>query len=367
MTRRLFHVGLILIVFASPLFAQDRQTPLPSLLTALHGTPGFESDGPPALYDSASVDSFEKGIAQKLKPYGTKGIAVEAGRIAGSAVKVTLFQMLDAPAAYGVYTLQRSTIGGEATPVVFGAASFQHGEQLYFWQSNYAVRIEGAMDARDQVAKSLSRSILGRSQKPPVSAYLPAENLVEGTEKYLLHAGAIDPAAGIDAEKLGFDSSAEVATATYRVDGKPAKLLLVLYPTQHIAKKHADEMDTQQGPSTFRKRVGPLVAVVYGSTNDAIASSILSGVNHGFKVTWEEPLPGLGLGTMLITIFTFIAVALAFTMIAGVSYGGLRVFVKARYPNRVFDRPEAMEIIQLKLNQGVTDRQIGSNSGSERT
>jgi hypothetical protein len=96
-----------------------------------------------------------------------------------------------------------------------------------------------------------------------------------------------------------------------------------------------------------------------------MASSILSGVNHGFKVTWDEPLPGLGLGPMLITIFTFIAVALAFTTIAGVSYGGLRVFVKARYPNRVFDRPEAMELIQLKLNQGVTDRQIESKSGAE--
>src|SRR5262245_28552557 len=222
MTRRLFHVGFILILFASPLFAQDRQTPLPNLLTGLHDTPGFESSGQPTLYDSASLDSFDKELAQKLKLYGTKSIAVETGRIANGAVKVTLFQMLDAPAAYGVYTSQRSSIGGEATPVVFGAASFQRGDQLYFWQSNYAVRIEGGKDARDQIAKSVSRRILGRSQKPPVSAYLPADNLVEGTERYLLHAEAIDPGAGIDAEKLGFDSSAEAATATYRADGKSA-------------------------------------------------------------------------------------------------------------------------------------------------
>ena len=366
MTRRLFHVGLILIVFTSPLFAQDRQTPLPNLLTALHDTPGFESAGPPVLYDSASLDSFDKELAEKLKLYGAKSIAVEEGRIGGNTLKVTLFQMLDTAAAYGVYTAQRTTIGGDATPIVFGAASFQRGDQLYFWQSNYTVRIEGGKDSRDQIAKSLSRSILGRSQKPPVSAYLPAENLVDGTEKYVLRAEAIDRAAGIDPDQLGFDSSAEAATATYRVSGKSAELLLVLYPTQHIAKKYADAMDSAAGPSGFRKRVGPLVAIVYGSTNEAVASSILAGVNHGFKVTWDEPLPGLGVGPMLITIFTFIAVALAFTMIAGVSYGGLRVFVKARYPNRVFDRPEVMELIQLKLNQGITDRQIGSGSGTDR-
>ena len=51
--------------------------------------------------------------------------------------------------------------------------------------------------------------------------------------------------------------------------------------------------------------------------DEALAASILDGVNHEFKVTWDEPLPGLGLGTMLITIFTFIAIALVFTTIAG--------------------------------------------------
>jgi hypothetical protein len=97
-----------------------------------------------------------------------------------------------------------------------------------------------------------------------------------------------------------------------------------------------------------------------------MASSILSGVNHQFKVTWDEPLPGLGLGTMLITIFTFIGLGLAFTTMVGISYGGLRVFVKSKYPDRVFDRPQSMEIIQLKLAEGVTDRQIEERSGSSQ-
>ena len=64
------------------------------------------------------------------------------------------------------------------------------------------------------------------------------------------------------------------------------------------------------------------------ATNDeAMASSILDGVNHEFKVTWEEPCRGSVLAPMIITIFTFIGIALAFTTIAGVSYGGFRVFV----------------------------------------
>jgi hypothetical protein len=367
MTRRWLHVGLVIIAFASISAAQDRQTPLPNLLDALQKTPGFEPTGASATYNANTLDSFDNALAPTLKLYGAKGVAVQEGRFAGSNAKVTLFQMLDAPAAYGVYTSQRNAIGGVSTPIVVGAASFQRENQLYFWQSNYAVRVDGSPEARDQVAKSLSRNIFGRSQKPPVSAYLPAENLIEGSEKYLLSREAIDPAVGIDANMIGFDSSAEAASATYRINGRQAHLLLVLYPTQHIARKHVDQMDAARGTSMFRKRAGPLVAIVYGSTNETLASTLLSGVNHEFKVTWDEPMPGLSVGTMLITIFTFIGLALIFTTIVGVSYGGLRVFVKARYPDRVFDRPEDMEIIQLKLAQGVTDRQIGGNSGASQS
>jgi len=364
MTRRWFRVGLVLIIFASVSPAQDRQTLLPGLLSTLQSTPGFDPIRDPAQYDAVMLDSFDKTLAPALKLYGARSVAVQEGRIAGSAVKVTLFQMLDAPAAYGMYTFNR-TAGGEATPILIGAASFQRGNELHFWQANYAVRIEGPGDARDQIAKSLSRNIFGRSQKPPVSAYLPTENLVEGSEKYLLSTEAIDRGAGIDPNRIGFDSSAEAASATYRINGRLAHLLLVLYPTQHIAKKYAEGLN-EAGTSPFRKRAGPLVAIVYGSASETMASSILSGVNHQFKVTWDEPLPGLGVGTMLITIFTFIALALVFTTMVGLSYGGLRVFVKSRYPDRVFDRRETMEIIQLKLAQGVTDRQIESDSSSTR-
>jgi hypothetical protein len=32
--------------------------------------------------------------------------------------------------------------------------------------------------------------------------------------------------------------------------------------------------------------------------------------------------------------------------------------MKARYPGRIFDRPEEMEIIQLKLEQGLSHKEL---------
>ena len=352
MIKRWIYGGLILIVLTTTLHAKDG-TDRKTLLGVLNGIPDLKASASPAEYDLSSIDQFDPALAPALKLYGVAGVTTQNWVTAArEPVKVTLFEMLDSSAAYGLYTVQRSTQGGEATPTLIGAASFQQQNQLYFWQSNYAVRIEGMADIQYRLAQQLSRSILGFSQKPPVSEYLPAANAVPGSEKYLLSPDAIDPAAGLDSDALGFDLSAEAATAAYRVGRTQAHLLLVLYPTQHIARKHMADLESAAKISAmFRKRAGPLLAIVYGTRDETIAASILDGVSHEFKVTWNEPPPGLGVSAMLITILTFIGLALVLTTFMGVSYGGLRVFVKARYPNRVFDRAETSEVIQLKLNQ----------------
>ena len=362
MIKRWVHGGLILIVLTTTLDAKDG-TDRKTLLRVLNGIADLKGSTNPLEYDPSNVNEFDPTLAPALKLYGVAGITTQQWVTANESVKVTLFEMLDSAAAYGLYTLQRSTLRGEATATLIGAASFQRQNQLYFWQSNYAVRIDASRDTQQRLAQQLSQNILGFSQKPPVSEYLPAANLIPATEKYLLSPDAIDPAAGVDPNNLGFDTSAEAATAAYRVAGTQAHLLLVLYPTQHIARKHLNELESAAKTSAlFRKRAGPLLAIVYGTKDEAVAASILDGVSHEFKVTWNEPQPGLGVSTMLITILTFIGIALAFTTIIGLSYGGLRVFIRRRYPNRVFDRPEAAELIQLNLNQVVTARSLrGSN------
>jgi hypothetical protein len=348
--------------------AQDRTdsaNPI-TLLQSAASAAGLDALSSPAQYDSATVDAFDSQLSPRLKLYGLKSVTSQRWRSRAGAAEATLFEMLDSGAAYGIYTLQQSERRSTPTPTLIGAASFSQGNALYFWQSNYVVRLSGPHDVQNRVAEVLSRNIPGRSRKPPVSEYLPLDNRVEGTEKYLLSADLIEGPAGLDSGSLGFDSSAEVATAAYRTAAAQAKLLLVLYPTQHIARKYEDGLQSVIKDG-FTKRAGPLLAIVHGSTNETFAASILDGIHHEFKVTWDEPPPGLGLGTMLITIFTFIGLSLAFTTFAGISFGGLRIFVKSRYPNRVFDRPESMEIIQLKLAQGLTERQIGDNSSTGST
>ncbi len=356
--RRFVQSALIVFVFVTSLHA-EKATTREALLKGVAESQRFSASALSSQYDESTIETLETldpAFRSALKLYGLKGATVQEWTTATGKAQAMLFEMANSGAAYGVYALQRSSKGGEPTPVLIGADSFRRGNQLYFWQSNYAVRIDGPAALQAELALLLSRGILGRSQKPPVASYLPATHVVEGTERYLIDPGGIPGAAGVDPSLLGFDSSAEAALAEYRVNGTPAHLLLVLYPTQHIAKKYTETLPG--GSAAFRKRDGPLFALVYGTTDEASAAAILDGVNHEFQVTWDEEKPGLGLGPIVVAVATFVGIVLTFTTIIGLGYGGLRIFMKNRYPGGPFDKTAGPGMIQLKLIQEVTAKPI---------
>jgi hypothetical protein len=123
------------------------------------------------------------------------------------------------------------------------------------------------------------------------------------------------------------------------VEGNKAHLLLLLYPTQQIAKKIEDQiLSTTPGKTTFRKRVGPLLAIVSGLTDASMSQSLLEQVHYQSTVTWSEPQPGLGLGPIIVTAFTFIGILVALSLLVGVGLGYGRTIAQSLYPNRSFER-----------------------------
>jgi predicted small integral membrane protein len=69
----------------------------------------------------------------------------------------------------------------------------------------------------------------------------------------------------------------------------------------------------------------------------------------------------MNIGNLIIAVFTLIGIILLVSLIFGVFFGGIRVLTKRLFPDKVFDRPETMEIIQLHLEEridleGRTDR-----------
>jgi hypothetical protein len=356
MTKTWFWGLLAIFMATAALQGQSRE----SVLKAIQQTSKWTPADQPLTYDEKNLDSIAGKRAPTIHRYGVTGVTTQTWRGLQGPVRVTLYEMFDPSAAYGLFTLDRNVnqIGFETLPI--GTEGFRIGDRIEFWQSKYVVKLEGSSSATEDIARTISESIFGRSRRPPVSMMLPPANLVPLSDKYVVDASGIGRELNVDPQMLGFDDSVEVATARYRVDGKLAHLVLLLYPTQQLAKKYEDQWAANAPAGTaFRRRVGALLALVRGASDEAIAKAILDGVNYETQVTWDQPRPDISLPDMILTIFTFIGIALLFTVVIGLSFGGVRIFVKARYPDRIFDRPEDMEIIQLKLGQGLIQKQLG--------
>jgi hypothetical protein len=95
-------------------------------------------------------------------------------------------------------------------------------------------------------------------------------------------------------------------------------------------------------------------------------------VNWEASVTWHQPTDDpqvRDLYKLILNIVVLCGILAALAIVAGVAFGGIRILMKRWYPDRIFDRPEQMEFISLRLtetvvkgtSQGGTD---GGPSGS---
>jgi hypothetical protein len=350
---------LLLFILTAALQGQGPRTFPETLVQTVNSLPGWLASGSPETFTESNIEKFDLKPASDFRTLGLNNITVQTWQGPSGRVRAALFQFIDFGAAYSFFTNQRRVLGGVSTAFSAGAESFQDRNFSYFWQANYMVRLNGESHSIENLAEILSRNILGRSQKPAISNRLPSTNLIPGSEEYILDAANIQKVEGVDPSRLGFDVSAEATTADYRIGGKTVRLLLVLYPTQQIARKFADQMNAATpNLATSRRRVGPLLAIVSGTSDSSVIESLLGQVHYVSNVMWEEPQPGLGLGPIIVTVFTFIAVLVGICIIAGFGLGGGRVVMNTFFPNRVFDRPEGAEFIELKLDQELTRKEI---------
>ena len=355
MIKRWFWSLLWCLLVTAVLQGQSRESLLKHLLESAKWTPADK----PVSYDEKTLEALEGKRAAVINRYGFTGATLQNWKGPGGTVRLTLYEMFDASAAYGLFTLDRNIEQPGFATIPIGTEGFRIGTRSEFWQSNYVVRLDGADAATKDLAQTISENIFGRSRRPPVSTHLPPENLIQGSDRYIVDASGLGGELNVDARSLGFEDSVEIATASYRLHGKTARLILLMYPTQQLAQKYEQQwISDAPDDAAFHRRVGALLAIVRGLRDRDMAKAILDRVNYETQVTWDQPRPDLSLREVILTIFTFIGIGLLFTIVVGVSFGGLRIFVKARYPDRVFDRPEDMEIIQLKLAQGLMEKQL---------
>ena len=287
-----------------------------------------------------------------------------AGGNASENMQATVFRMKDPTGGYGLYSYLRAP--GMARADLSEHSSISQ-ERALILLGDIVLDVRGHnLKARPDL-KMLAGAVKPYAQAGPLPnlwQLLPAEGIVEGTDRYILGPQTLNQLFPVAlGDSLGLSTGVEAELARYRSGRHETVLLLADFPTPQLATQGLADLrknfnvngssPAAASPALYAKRSLTLLAIVSGASSQAEASTLLNQVRSGTQLTWDEPtfrfkepsIEVMILGTMIGT-----AVICGFMLIASLAFGGFRLLVKRAMPNRVFDRSDQLQVLQLGLS-----------------
>jgi hypothetical protein len=313
---------------------------------------------------SKSAASADPTNANVLKEYGfTDFEGATYTRDDGRKLTIKAARFADASGAYGAFSFYK-------TPVMLnekiGDQGYSLNERVLFYRGNILVDAVfqqlSAMSAAElrELADVLPRPAGSSGNLPGLPAYLPKESYRQNTSRYIVGPAALEKlGAPLPSQYVDFGKGAEVVLGDYNVSGSAATMMLISYPTPQIAAVQLKQIESAQqahqlGDSQIAsRRTGPILVLISGPVSVGDAKSLLSSVNYDADVTWNQNTYFTrrdNVANLIVGVIILAGIIGGMSIIAGLAFGGFRVAIKRVFPNRVFDRPEQMEIISLHLS-----------------
>lgn len=324
--------------------------------------------GASSVLPPSGLDQILGGDAAAFREYVVKSVEQRTYAAGQATASITLYRMRDPSSAYGAFTFFGSD---SLAPLKLGAYSAASGSRALIVVGEMLVDLTvpdkqaRPTDAElKQLADTLNK-IADKTPYPEIGQHLPEPGRIHGSEHYVLGPASLARFAPIGTDDwVGFDHSAEVMVARYKVAGKEETLLIASYPTHQIASMEFQNMlrrFTFDPPGAvpagqtvlFGKRISSLIAVVAGADSKESANIVLDQINYENSVTWDEPKQTLtepSINTMIVGAFLGTGAIMMLAIAAGIGFGGFRLLVKIVLPNKVFDRDKQIEILQLGIS-----------------
>jgi hypothetical protein len=318
---------------------------------------------------SADPGAADPANPALLKEFGFHDLeSATYGRADGRKLTVKAARFVDASGAYGAFTFYMLP---QMLKEEYGDEGRSLNERALFFRGSILVQATfdrtNAMSAAElrELAAALPLPGSAARNLPTLQQYLPKQPLANSV-KYVEGPQALSAiGTPVPADQVGFDRGAEVAEGKYSTASGTATLMVISYPTPQIAKDREQAIkamganpppaaDASLAPPFTVKRAGPLVALVAGQVSAAEANSFLASIRYDADVTWNENTyfdRKNNVANLLVNVILLIAIIFGLALVAGFAFGGVRLLVKRFLPGKIFDRPEAMELIQLKLAQ----------------
>ena len=356
------------MALATLCFATGAPNP-PSLLPRAFG--GWQlADRAQVSPNPESADPVNAGL---LKEYGFTDFAgATYKRSDGRKVTVKAARFQDASGAYGAFTFYKTP---EMLNEKIGDQGASVNERVLFYKGNILVDAVfqrlSAMSAAElrELSDNLPRPAGSTGNLPGLPIYLPKRSYIKNTAKYVVGPIGLEAtAAPLPAKYVDFSKSAEVVLGDYSISGGGAKLMLISYPTPQIAAAQLKQIESalqahQLDSVVSARRTGPILVLASGQISEGDAKSLVSGVNYDADVTWNENTYFTrrdNAANLIVGVIILAAIVCGLSIVAGIAFGGFRVFMKRLLPGKVFDRPEQMEFISLHLSDREKKPEMGA-------
>lgn len=172
-----------------------------------------------------------------------------------------------------------------------------------------------------------------RQALPVLPTYVPRQNLVKGSERYILGPiglARVEP--GIPPAEAGFHLGGEAQFARYSAGGKSFNLLIFSYPTPGIARDRAAAF--QNLPGALVRRSGTMVGVIREPADPALAARTLDQINQEVTAVFNSvppaPVPVKDAMHMVLAAFELAGVLLAACLAAGLIFALVLFTVRRR-------------------------------------
>ena len=245
--RWLFFLGLVGMTASPHAASLFRGTMnLPTLRELLPGTQEMApwvTSGEPLVYPPDRLAEYVAGRANLYLEYGFMRLLSQAYEAGSEAMVVDLFEMDDAEAAFGIYSLYRDPA---SAALDIGDDGLELDYQIAFWQDQYYVVISGnASDAearteRARFARLISQRIGVHARPPELLHDLPPEHIVPRSQGLVLGWSAFSKRLYLQSQNvLAIDGrGAKAAFASYADRNDRAQLMMIHYQDENLARQY---------------------------------------------------------------------------------------------------------------------------------
>jgi hypothetical protein len=247
----------------------------------------------------------------------------------------TAYRLKDPTSALAVFQWQKPA---KAAPSELTKLAVETSDSAFVMLGNYVLSFQGWKPTVEQLELfSVMLPRLDQSPLPTLPDYLPSQNRIPGSERYVIGPASLEKfEPRIPPSVAAFHLGAEAQLAKYTSPHGELDLAIFSYPTPHIARDLLPEF--QKLPGAMVKRSGPLLVAVLQAPNQDDAEKLLAKINYQANITLSQDTKKqeLGVAELLIGIFTLTGVLLAFALVAGLAFGGIR-FLSRRWLGRSGD------------------------------